>query len=89
MVSGPIVDRLGRKRSIMVQNVFFLIGTALQTGAQSEGGYSSSLKTCSMLSCSAYHFAGRVLGGIAVGALTHVVPMYIAEVRPSGNANSG
>ena len=37
LISGPIVDRLGRKRSIMAQNVIFLVGSALQTGATKEG----------------------------------------------------
>ena len=80
LISGPIVDRLGRKRSIMVQNVVFLLGCSLQTGAQSEGSFWFTTREVKILTSVAYHFAGRVIGGISIGALTHIIPMYIAEV---------
>lgn len=65
----------------MVQNVVFLLGSALQTGAQSEGKYRSYLyQHWHRLTEIAYQFAGRVIAGFSIGALTHVVPMYIAEV---------
>jgi len=35
---------------------------------------------CIPVDPAAHHFAGRVLAGVAIGGLTHVVPMYIAEV---------
>jgi hypothetical protein len=65
----------------MVQNVLFLVGCALQTGATKEGeslGLPYFWRPELMIP--AHMFAGRVIAGIAVGALTHVVPMYIAEV---------
>ncbi|KAN0091350.1 Sugar transporter domain containing protein [Tylopilus felleus] len=64
LVNGPICDKIGRKRSIMCNVVLFLLGSALQTGATSQG----------------YLFGGRAVAGLAVGALTHVVPMYLAEI---------
>jgi MFS family permease len=39
LLSGPICDRFGRKRTIMFQVVLFLLGSALQTAAQAECEY--------------------------------------------------
>ncbi|EIW83361.1 general substrate transporter [Coniophora puteana RWD-64-598 SS2] len=64
LVNGPICDKIGRKRDISLMVVIFELGIALQTGATSTG----------------YLFGGRAVGGFAVGALTHVVPMYLAEI---------
>ncbi|KZP25298.1 general substrate transporter [Athelia psychrophila] len=64
LVNGPICDKIGRKRNIMCNVIVFLLGSGLQTGAMSP----------------AYLFAGRAIAGLAVGALTHVVPMYLAEI---------
>ncbi|RMX91770.1 hypothetical protein D0868_13795 [Hortaea werneckii] len=60
LINGPIADRLGRKSSIMVAVVVFVIGSALQGGA---------IDVPMM-------FAGRAIAGVAVGALTMVVPMF-------------
>ncbi|KAI6139985.1 D-xylose-proton symporter, partial [Pisolithus tinctorius] len=64
LLNGPICDKIGRKRNIMGNIVIFLIGGALQTGATAERHF----------------FIGRAIAGLAVGALTHVVPMYLAEI---------
>ncbi|KAH7928902.1 general substrate transporter [Leucogyrophana mollusca] len=64
LLNGPVCDKIGRRRDIMCLVVIFLFGSALQTGA----------------TASAYLFGGRAVAGIAVGALTHVVPMYLAEI---------
>lgn len=64
LINGPFTDRIGRRYNIIVNVVIFLLGSALQTGAMSE----------------VYLFVGRFIAGLSVGALTHVVPMYIAEV---------
>ncbi|KAI9571211.1 general substrate transporter [Boletus coccyginus] len=64
LINGPVCDKIGRKRSIMCNVVIFLIGSALQTGATSQVDL----------------FVGRAFAGLAVGALTHVVPMYLAEI---------
>jgi MFS family permease len=64
LVNGPVCDKIGRKRSIMCNVVLFLIGSALQTAATSQD----------------YLFGGRAVSGLAIGALTHVVPMYLAEI---------
>lgn len=67
LISGPLCDRFGRKRLIMYQVLVFLVGSAIQTGAMNEG----------------YLFGGRFVAGLSIGSLTHVVPMYIAELSPA------
>ncbi|KAF9889775.1 hypothetical protein FE257_006865 [Aspergillus nanangensis] len=64
LINGPIVDRLGRKLSMNVAVVIFVVGSAIQCGAV----------TVPML------FVGRAIAGMAVGQLTMVVPLYISEV---------
>ncbi|EAW09267.1 sugar porter family MFS transporter [Aspergillus clavatus NRRL 1] len=64
LINGPIADRLGRKHSINIAVVVFVVGSAIQCGAV----------TIPML------FAGRAIAGLAVGQLTMVVPLYISEV---------
>ncbi|KAG1870236.1 general substrate transporter [Suillus subalutaceus] len=62
--TGPVCDKVGRKIGIICGAVIFLIGSSLQAGATSP----------------AYLFAGRTVAGLAIGSLTHVVPMYLAEI---------
>ncbi|KAL4759429.1 sugar porter family MFS transporter [Aspergillus foveolatus] len=64
LINGPIADRLGRKMSINLAVVIFVVGSAIQCAAVNVG----------ML------FAGRAVAGLAVGMLTMVVPLYISEV---------
>lgn len=45
----------------------FTVGSALCAGAQNI----------------VYLFVGRVIAGIAVGQLSHVVPLYLAEISPA------
>lgn len=65
LCNGPIGDRLGRKRSMNLAVVVFVVGSALQCGAVNDP----------ML------FVGRAIAGFAVGQLTHIVPLFISEVR--------
>ncbi|PYH98789.1 MFS sugar transporter [Aspergillus ellipticus CBS 707.79] len=64
LINGPIVDRLGRKLSINIAVVIFVIGSAIQCSAVN----------IPML------FVGRAIAGVAIGQLTMVVPLYISEV---------
>lgn len=48
MFAGPLGDWQGRKRTILVGAVIFLLGGGLQTGAQSLG----------------YLYAGRAIAGL-------------------------
>lgn len=66
LLNGYISDRISRKYSMMVAIVIFTLGTGLQCGAQNP----------------AFLFAGRVIGGIGIGMLSMVIPLYQAEIAP-------
>ncbi|RCH88311.1 hypothetical protein CU098_004910 [Rhizopus stolonifer] len=61
-----LADPFGRKWIIVLSSVVFLLGSALQVAAQNMN---------TML-------AGRFLGGMGIGALSMLVPMYVAEISP-------
>ncbi|KAJ5624533.1 Major facilitator superfamily domain general substrate transporter [Penicillium lagena] len=64
LANGPIADRIGRKFSINLAVVIFVIGSAIQCSAMD----------IPML------FVGRAIAGLGIGMLTMVVPLYISEV---------
>jgi MFS family permease len=63
---GWIADKLSRKYSIVVAVIIFIVGSILQTSAADYA----------MLT-----FA-RFVGGIGIGMLSMVVPLYISEISP-------
>lgn len=65
-VNGPIADRFSRRWSILYANIIFLIGSAIQAGAQN----------LPMI------FVSRFITGLAIGMLSMVVPLYLSEVAP-------
>ena len=60
---------LGRRRSLMLFSLVFIIGAAMMLGASRERGLGLIL-------------AGRVLAGIGVGGASNMTPIYIAEMSP-------
>jgi len=60
---------IGRKWSLVFWSCIFTIGAALTLGATGERGLG-------------FIYAGRVLGGVGVGACSMIVPIYIAELAP-------
>ncbi|KAF7717584.1 MFS-type Sugar/inositol transporter [Penicillium ucsense] len=66
LISGFISDRLGRKYSIMVGCIIWVIGSAIICASQNVG----------MLA------AGRVINGLSVGIESAQVPVYISELSP-------
>lgn len=64
LINGPLSDRVGRKISINLAVIVFVIGSAIQCAAVN----------IPML------FVGRAIAGLAIGMLTMVVPLYISEV---------
>ncbi|KAK9773178.1 putative General substrate transporter [Seiridium cardinale] len=68
LINGPLADRFGRKGSMLIAVVVFLLGAALQAGA-------GDIPTI---------FAGRAVAGLAIGMLTMIVPMYMSEVSTPG-----
>ncbi|KAI0126311.1 general substrate transporter [Xylariales sp. AK1849] len=60
---------LGRRKSLMLWVLLFLLGAGLMLGATGERGLGLIL-------------AGRVLAGVGVGACSMTVPIYISELSP-------
>ncbi|KAF9269357.1 general substrate transporter [Marasmius fiardii PR-910] len=64
LLVGYLGDKLGRKKSIMIAAIVWIIGSILQCAAVNRG----------ML------VAGRVISGISVGISSSIVPVYQSEV---------
>jgi len=62
--AGPVGDWLGRKYTIMLGALIFILGGGLQTGAQTLS----------------YLYAGRAIAGLGVGFLVMIIPLYQAEL---------
>ncbi|KAI9492037.1 general substrate transporter [Zychaea mexicana] len=65
-IVGYFADKISRKYSIVLFSVVFLLGSSIQGGAQNVG----------------YMFGGRFVTGMAVGALSMLVPLYQSEIAP-------
>ncbi|KAH9232308.1 hypothetical protein K456DRAFT_1725637 [Colletotrichum gloeosporioides 23] len=61
-----IADKLGRLRFMHLQCIIVSLGCAIQTGAVNVGMF----------------LGGRIIAGIAVGALSGTVPIYLSEISP-------
>lgn len=70
--AGPVSDRMGRRRSILGAAILFIVGTVAIVFADSMVG----LVVC------------RLILGLAIGAATQIVPIYIAEVAPADRRGS-
>ncbi|KAH7095014.1 general substrate transporter [Paraphoma chrysanthemicola] len=66
LFAGYLADKLSRKYSIVVAVVVFTIGSILQTAAVEYA----------MLTI------GRLIGGMGIGALATIAPLYISEIAP-------
>jgi MFS transporter, SP family, sugar:H+ symporter len=66
-VAGTLADSIGRRPALLLNAVLFLI-SAIITGAAGSAGV---------------FIAGRLFGGLAIGAASVLTPMYISEVAPS------
>jgi len=60
-------DILGRKRNIIIGSFFFTVGGLIQSLSPNLGGL----------------YGGRIVGGIGIGTLSVVVPLYISESAPT------
>lgn len=65
--AGNLADSLGRRPTMLLNAILFLI-SAVATGAANSAGF---------------FIAARVAGGIAIGAASVLAPIYIAEVAPA------
>ena len=65
--AGRLADSLGRRPTILLNAILFLV-TALATGAANSAGF---------------FIAARIAAGVAIGGASVLAPMYIAEVAPA------
>jgi MFS family permease len=69
LLAGWTSDRLGRRLTIVLANVFFFVGPLFMTLA---GGYNALM-------------VGRFIAGIAVGYDFVIAPIYAAEIAPASS----
>lgn len=70
--SGPLSDKLGRRRLVFIIAIVFIAGALLLAGAQN----------LSML------VIGRFIIGLAVGGSSAIVPVYLSEMAPTDKRGS-
>ena len=63
---GWVADKISRKYSIIVAVIIFVVGSILQTASVDY----------------AMLIVGRLIGGIGIGMLSMVAPLYISEISP-------
>jgi SP family sugar:H+ symporter-like MFS transporter len=66
-LAGTLADFMGRRPTMLLNAVLFLV-SAIAAGAAGSA---------------AVFIAGRILGGLAIGAASVLAPMYISEVAPA------
>ncbi|TFK33820.1 general substrate transporter [Crucibulum laeve] len=66
LAAGIFADRYSRGQAIIIACVIFLVGSLFQCAAQELS----------------HIFIGRAVGGIGVGALSMLSPLYMAEISP-------
>ena len=69
---GPMSDRFGRKRLLLLSSIIFFIGAV-------GSGLSNSAELL---------IISRIILGIAVGSASALVPTYLAELSPAKNRGS-
>ena len=79
LLSGLLASRLGRKRSLFVAGILFLL-SALGSYYPEFLFFEKGIATKSLLLAFNCY---RILGGIGVGLASALCPMYIAEVSPA------
>ncbi|GAA5852713.1 hypothetical protein JCM8547_002598 [Rhodosporidiobolus lusitaniae] len=69
LLAFPFCDRFGRKITVLVAGYTFTAGAAIHFASHSGTGLGGI-------------YAGRVIGGLGVGMISLVVPIYLAEISP-------
>ncbi|GAA6008598.1 hypothetical protein JCM10207_007172 [Rhodosporidiobolus poonsookiae] len=69
LLAFPFCDRYGRRATILASAFIFTIGAALHFASTSDTGLGGI-------------YAGRVVGGVGVGMVSLVVPIFISEISP-------
>ncbi|KAJ3119643.1 hypothetical protein HK100_000210 [Physocladia obscura] len=66
LLSSPVADSIGRRFGIVLGCLVLSISVAMQTGAQELGLF----------------IAGRVIGGVGIGLVSGIIPMFQSECAP-------
>jgi len=66
MVAGPLADRFGRKKVLLITAIMFTVSALWSALATSYEGF----------------VVARMIGGIGVGGAILIAPIYIAEIAP-------
>ncbi|ANB14371.1 Snf3p [Sugiyamaella lignohabitans] len=72
IISGVLSDKYGRRPTITLSSVIWMVGAAIQC---SSGGHSPSGNKAQLI-------VGRVVAGFAIGLASSQVPVYVAELAP-------
>lgn len=67
LLTFPMAEKIGRRNSILVSSLVFLIGGTLMTAASGQ---------------IVILIIGRAIAGLGIGAVSLIVPVYIAEISP-------
>ena len=67
LVAGRIADQLGRRRTILITSIVFVVGLLAVVARPARSGCSGS---------------SRFVIGLGVGSTSFVVPLYIGEIAP-------
>jgi len=67
IIAGPIADRIGRKFSIVLWNIIFVVGVIIQISTKNSW---------------VQIVVGRLIAGLGVGGLSVLTPMYQSETAP-------
>lgn len=67
IIASFLNEKLGRRYALMIFTSVFLVGAAIQTGAQHSIGVI---------------YAGRVIAGLGIGGLSAITPVFVSENCP-------
>lgn len=76
LFSGVVSDYLGRKKVILVADIFLTVGALMQAFCPSD---KLGIEPNNILVL----MVGRIVVGIGVGIAAMIVPIYIAEISPT------
>ncbi|KAF8624006.1 hypothetical protein AX15_006088 [Amanita polypyramis BW_CC] len=69
LASAPVSSKIGRKYTLLAFTVIFVVGAILTTVAEGPRGLGEI-------------YAGRVVAGFGIGAISAVAPAYVSECAP-------
>lgn len=83
LVSGYLSDILGRKKSIMIGCIIWVIGSTIICASQNIGMLVSAARLVWRATpLTVIQVAGRVINGFCVGIESAQVPVYVSEIAP-------